>query len=168
MRFATPVVALIAAALLAGCGSVAAPKPDPAGDAAFVTALQQLCSKTAPLAQINASASVATLTSAADADNTTVTNLEAGLQKLTPSLSSASPLAPAITNLAQMLVDTSKWYKLIVTPSQSGKLKESSGSPAGSAAARTNQVRSDSATATARTEQARADLAKIGVTSCLN
>jgi hypothetical protein len=155
MRFATPVVALIAAALLAGCGSVAAPKPNPAGDAAFVTALKLLCSKTPALAPIDASASMATITSAADANNTTVTNFydgKGGLLTLTPSISSASPLALPVTDAAEMLVDVSKWYVNIVNAAKLGE---------------TGKLSSDAEIAVTRGNQARSDLAKIGVTNCL-
>jgi hypothetical protein len=153
MRFVTPFAALLAALVLAACGGVAAPKPDPAGDAAFVTSLTQLCSKTPALVPLNATASVAAITSAAKTNWTTVNGLNAGLLRLTPSLSNATPLAPAITDLAQMLLDMMRRYKSITR-----------------AAARndTTLVRSWVPLAIARGNQARSDLAKIGVASCLS
>lgn len=188
MRFATPVVALIAALLLAACGSVSVPKPNPAGDAAFVSQLRQLCSKTPALLPISASASMAALSSAATANNTTVTNFEigtpvppapgqsadapvqrkGGLVSLTPTISSASPLVLRVTDLAQMLVDASKWYTMIATPPTPAELKQLSRSPGGVTAALTKQALVHAGTANARMNRARSDLAKIGVTSCLN
>jgi hypothetical protein len=189
MRFATPVVAVIAAVLIAACGgSVAAPKPDPAGDTAFVTAVTLLCTKTPPLAQIDASASLATLTTAANANDATLTNFEigtpvppspgqsayapvrrrGGLGSLTPKIYSASPLAVPVTDLAQMVVDASKWYKMIATPPTPAKLNQLSRSPGGVTAALTKQALADGVTASARITRARADLAKIGVASCLD
>jgi hypothetical protein len=157
MRFARPVsltaALLLAAALVAGCGSVAAPKPDPKGDAAFVSALTRLCSKAPPLAQIDTSSAVAAITAAADADDTTVNNLDAGLAKLTPSLSSASPLAPTIINLALMLADTGKWYVNLANSAKLGK---------------TSALGVAAQLAVMRATQARADLAKLGVASCLS
>lgn len=153
MRFATPVLALVAAALIAACGSVAAPKLDPAGDAAFLTQLRQLCSKTPALSQIAASANMATITTAATADNTTVTDFDAGLGKLTPTISSTSPLASTVTDLAFMLLDTSKWYVNILNAVKSGDKSALSWMP---------QL------AATRATQARSDLTKIGITSCLS
>jgi hypothetical protein len=158
MRFARPAVSLTAAlllatALVAGCGSVAAPKPDPKGDAAFVRALTKLCSKAPPLAPIDTSSATAAITAAADADGTTVDNLGAGLAKLTPSLSSASPLAPTIINLALMLADTGKWYENLTNYAKLGK---------------TSALDGAAQLAVMRATQARADLTKLGVTSCLS
>ena len=152
MRFAIPVAALLAATLFAACGSVAAPKPDPAGDAAFVSALSRLCSKTPPLVPIDATASVAAITSRAEANRKTVDDLNIGLLGLTPSLSSATPLAPTITDLAQMLLDVMWRYKSIITAAK----KDS------------ESLRSLLPLAVTRANQARSDLAKIGVTNCLS
>jgi hypothetical protein len=158
MRFATSVVALLAVALLvvallATRSTVTAPKPDHAGDAAFVTQLKQLCSKLPALVPIDASAGMAAITAAANSDNTTANDLDAGLAKLTRTISSASPLAPPATDLAQMLVDMSKWYVLTVTAAKAHDTSSLSWMP---------QL------AVARATQARGDLAKIGVSGCLN
>jgi hypothetical protein len=153
MRLAMPIAALIAAATLAACGSVAAPKPDPAGDAAFVTTLKQLCAKAPPLAQISTTASMAALTSAANANNTTANNLDTGLVKLTRSLSGTSPLAPAITDLAFMLVDMSARYQSIVSAAKTDD---------------TGLLDLWVPLAIMRANQARSDLAKIGVSGCLS
>jgi hypothetical protein len=168
MRLATLVVAVIAAALIAGCDDVAAPKPDPAGDPAFVSALKVLCAKTPALVPVEPTASAAAITDTANADSATLVNFvygppfrgpngrierHGGLSVLTPRISNASPLALPITDAAQMLVDMSKWYTLIVRPADIGN---------------THKVASGVLTATARWSQARRDLAKIGVNDCFS
>jgi hypothetical protein len=170
MRFTIPVVALIAAVLLAACGgSVAAPKPDPAGDAAFVTALKLLCAKTPSLVPIDPSASMAAITSAANANNTTVLNFvygppfrgphgrierNGGLAALTPTISSTSPLVLPVTDAAEMLIDMSKWYGMIVKPA---KIDDHQ-----------SNFRTIWALTVTRGSQARGDFAKIGISGCPN
>jgi hypothetical protein len=163
MRFAMPrlslnrsslaAVAVLAAVLLAGCGNFVPQKPDPAGDSAFVAHLKQLCSKTSALTRIDPSASMAAITAATNVDETMVASLEAGIQNLTPSLSSTSPLAATITHLAEMLTDMTFRYKQILAAAKIDDTKLLSWMP-GLAATRENQARSD--------------LAKLGATSCLS
>jgi hypothetical protein len=178
MRLTTPVLALAAAAMLAACGSVAAPKSDPRGDAAFVARLKVLCTKTPALVPIDASASLAAISSAANANNATVTNFvygppvagphgkterRGGLSVLTPKISSASPLVPPVAGAAEMLVDMSKWYGLIV------KAATTDGTRVMTPAAKSKEIKAlrNMADTTVRREtRARSDLAKIGVTSC--
>jgi len=166
MRFATPAVAAVAAVLLAGCNAVSVPKIDPAGDAAFVTALKQLCSKTPAVVPIDPSASKVAITNAANADNATVLNLlygppvraahgrtkrHGGIAALTRTVSNSSPLAIPVTNAASMLLDMSKWYTLIVKPPKTGT---------------PGNVSVTSGIVAARENQARSDLSEIGVTGC--
>ena len=169
MRLVTPVVALIAALVPAACGSVTtAPKPDTAGDTAFVAALKQLCSKTPPLDPIDVSAGAAAITNAANTDNTTVFNFlygaivrgpqgkmerRGGIASLTPTISSTSPFAVAITDAGEMLLDMGKWYTQMVQPESINDPKE---------------ITEMAEIAAAREDQARSDLAKIGVTGCLS
>jgi hypothetical protein len=154
MRFATPVVMLISAVLLAGCDNVAAPKPDTAGDAAFVTKMKQLCSAAPALTTITADGGAGAIITAAEANYTIVNNLDAGLVQLTPSLSSSSPLAVPITDLALMLDDMQIRYVKIEV---AAKKKE----PA-------EELSLMAKLALTRATQARSDLAQIGVSSCLN
>ena len=166
MRFATPFVALIAAALLTGCNAVSAPKPDPAGDAGFVAALKLLCSKTPAVVPINPSASKVAITNAANAGNATVLALvygtpvrapdgrtvrHGGIASLTPMIANSSPLVPSVTHAASMLLDMSKWYTLIVKPPKAG---------------RSGNVSVTAGIIVARENEARSDLAKIGITGC--
>jgi hypothetical protein len=178
MRLATLLLAVATAALLAACGSVPAPKPDPKGDAAFVARLKVLCSKTPALAPIDPSASLAAIISAATDNNATVTNFvygppvprhngqierHGGLSVLTPKISSTSPLVPPVAGVAEMLVDMSKWYGLIV------KAATTDGTRVMTPAAKSKEIKAlrNMADTTVRREtRARSDLAKIGVTSC--
>jgi len=153
MRFAIPVAALLAAVLLAACGNVAAPKPDPSGDAAFVTSLTKICSKTPPLVPIDANASMAAISTAAEANEATVNGFDTELLRLTPTLSSTTPLAPAITDLAQMVLDVIRRYNSITVAAAKNETK---------------LLHAWLPLAITRGNQARSDLAKIGVSSCLS
>jgi hypothetical protein len=146
-------LAVLAVLLLAGCGNFVPQKPNPAGDSAFVAKLKQLCSKTPALTQIDPSASMAAITTATNADSATVANFEGGILNLTPSLSSTSPLAARITDLAEMLTDMTFRYRQILAAAKIDDTKLLSWMPA---------------VAVARENQARSDLAKLGATSCLS
>jgi hypothetical protein len=144
---------LLVAAILAGCGSVAAPAPNRSGDAAFVSKVQKLCSSAPALTPIDITAAPATISSVALADENAVWGVQAGIINLTPSLSHATPLAPAITDAAQMLTDAANRYKFIVYLISKDKA---------------DAVRGQPGTALRRLAQARRDLRAIGISSCLS
>jgi hypothetical protein len=152
MRFATPVVLLIAAVLLAGCDAVAAPKPNPSGDAAFVSQMKRLCAAAPALVTINPEDGAAAVIASTDADDTVVSNLDNGLVSLTPSLSSSSPLAVPITDLALMLDDMQIRYLKIKLAVHRNEMAD---------------IGSMVKLSLARAAQARSDLGKIGVSRCL-
>ncbi len=174
MRFATAVVALIVTALLAGCGSLSLPKPDPTGDTAFVAAMRKVCAATAPLAAINMPAGAASVTTAANADSAAVLNLQARLLKLTPTISAASPLAPTVTHLAELMHDVSRRYLSIVVTEQdlvtvSAKLRTHYTSAAAAEKARDmNELAIWPQLAVTRATQAQAEFTKLGITTCLS
>jgi hypothetical protein len=169
MRFVTLAAALIVAVAIAACGGQAViPKADSAHDAAFVAGLRVLCSKTPAVVPIDPSASAATITNTANADNATVIDFlygplfrgrhgrlerHGGLSVLTPTISDSSPLALPVTAMAAMALDMSKWYTLIVEPSNVDTA---------------TTIRGMVQTVVARQSQALTDLAKIGITGCLD
>ena len=111
----------VAAALVAGCGgSVPKPKPNPAGDAALLGQLQDaLCSKScATGANQEFCRGGAAITAAATTDSATVLSVQQGLLALTRTISSASPLAPELTDLEELLLDSSRRYAGTVTAEQ--------------------------------------------------
>jgi hypothetical protein len=174
MRFATAVVALIVAVLLAGCGSLALPKPDPTGDTALVAAMQKVCAATAPLAAISTAAGAASVTTTANADNAAVLNLQTELLKLTPTISAASPLAPTVTHLAELMHDVSRRYLSIVTAEQdlgivSAKLSRHYTSATAAEKARyVNELAVWPQLAVTRATQAQVEFTKLGITTCLS
>jgi hypothetical protein len=173
MRFATAVVALIVAALLAGCGSLALPKPDPAGDTALVAAMQKVCVATAPLATVNMAAGAASVITDANADSAAVLTLQNRLLKLTPTISAASPLAPTVTHLAELMLDVSRRYLSIVVTEQdlgtvSAKLSKHYTSAAAAEKARDmSELAIWPQLAVTRATQAQAEFTKLGITTCL-
>ena len=138
--------------LLAGCAHVAAPAPDRSGDSAFVTRLRALCAGARPLAPVSATLRSAVNEANAQADSDSVLSVQQRALKLTPSLSAASPLAPAITDMEAMLLDASMRYQTALTAARDG-----------------NDHRLSWAAGVARTRMSRAqhDLAEIGISRCL-
>jgi hypothetical protein len=174
MRFATAVVALIVAVLMTGCGSLVLPKPDPTGDTALVAAMQKVCATTAPLAAINTSAGAASVTTTADADSAAVLNLQTRLLALTRTISAASPLAPTVTHLAELMLDVSRRYLSIVTAEQdlgtvSAELSKHYTSAATAEKARyMNELAIWPQLAVTRTTEAQTEFTKLGITICLS
>jgi hypothetical protein len=166
MRLTTSALSLLAAAaLVGGCDSVPAPKPDTHGDAAFLSQARQLCSAMPSLLTLDTTGSAAALASAANANGNNVANLQLAILGLTPSLSDASPLAPTITDLEQMLGDMAFRYQSIATmvtvPTVATTTTTTTG---GHHLDLARQI----ALASIRTTQAIADLGKLGITSCLH
>lgn len=106
MRIAKYSLALLATALLlSACNSVSSPTPDSAGDAAFVTAVQQLCTKTPALTELFAGTPRGKLGAQAKADVQALDTFGRGTLAEIATLSNASPLAPTVTDLQQLLTD---------------------------------------------------------------
>jgi len=174
MRFATAVLAVIVAALLAGCGSVSLPKRDLTGDSALVAAMQKVCAATPPLAPINVAAGAAAVTTTANSDNNAVLGLQARLVKLTPTISTGSPLVPTVTRLAEFMVDASRRYLSIVTAQQdlgtvSAELSKHYTAAAAAEKARDmNELAVWPQLAVTRATQAQAEFTKLGITTCLS
>ncbi len=157
MLLARRALAVITLSLVvAGCGQVSAPRPDTRGDAAFVAAVKQLCAQTKPLVALDVAAGPAATAAAARANLSNVAIVQAGIITLTPSLSNATPLAPTITDLEQMLVDAQKWYQ---KAAKALKLK-------GPDAVSRQDLALAPKISAKRMQQAGADLAKLGIQSC--
>jgi len=144
---------LVSAALIAGCGGTVprAPKPDTKGDAAFAAALKTLCASAPLLKPLASSQSKSTNLANARANDTSVLGVEGGIQKLTPSLSSASPLAPTITDAEAMLLDVSIRYQSALDAAERNQL---------------GTLDWAAGVAQLRLTRAKADLAKLGARRC--
>ncbi|MGH2843557.1 MAG: hypothetical protein ACRDKL_08230 [Solirubrobacteraceae bacterium] len=152
MRPTRLLLLLASAGLIAGCGSVAAPRPDSSGDAAFVSQLQSLCAHARELRPLGGSLPAGTSIANARANKASVLGVEDGVLKLAPSLSMSSPLAPAITDMEAMLLDASMRYETVAK------------------AAGTNhprQLNHAAGLAAARITRAHSDMVKLGVNGCL-
>jgi hypothetical protein len=166
MRFATSALSLlVAAALVGGCDSVTAPKPDPHGDSAFVRQTKELCDKMPSLLTLDATGSLTTLVSASETNYQNVIDLQigpkgkTGIVGLTPELSDTSPLAPTITDLAQLLGDMAFRYKSIALAAKAPDAAEPS-----------QQIGLDQQITLAATREAEAiaDLQALGIDRCLH
>lgn len=138
--------------LLGGCASIAAPKPNRSGDAAFVAKLRALCASAPVLKPVGTALSAGVNHANAQADYNAVLDVQAGALKLTPSLSAASPLAPRIADMDAMLLDASMRYKSAVIAAGDGNAKRLAWAVGLTAA---------------RVSRAQHDLAQIGVGKCL-
>ena len=149
LKLSLPV--LLAGALLGGCDQVSAPAPNTQGDAAFVTKLTQLCKSTPALVVLAPLRTPSAIIKAAQTNQKTLWNLQIAVTSITPMLSNATPLAPAITQGDSLILDASNLYGDVAR---------------GVMTKNRHLVRGAAGRAHQRLDEAQAELRQIGITDC--